>query len=65
MQHKQKFTNVTLVTPSGEEEKDILQEGGKNEEIMKRKENITDEWKISDGNKNDICQGLKEVRKHG
>ena len=29
MQHKQRFTNVTLVTPHGEEHKDLLIDGDK------------------------------------
>ena len=34
MQHKQKFTNVTLVTPSGEQDKDLLIEGDKIVQIL-------------------------------
>ena len=40
MQHKQRFTNVTLVTPSGEEDKDLLIEGDKIVQILNRNENL-------------------------
>ena len=48
MQQKQRFTNVTLVTPSGEVEKDLLIEGDKIVQILNRNENISDDWKIID-----------------
>ena len=34
MQHKQRFTNVTLVTPYGEEDKDLLIDGDKIVDIL-------------------------------
>ena len=54
MQHKQRFTNVTLVTPSGEEDKDLLIEGDKIAQIINRNENLSDDWKIIDGHNNYI-----------
>ena len=50
MQHKQRFTNVTLVTPYSEVDKDLLIEGDKIVDILNPSENISDDWKIIDGN---------------
>ena len=45
MQHKQRFTNVTLVTPYGEEDKDLLIDSDKIVDILNPNENISDDWK--------------------
>ena len=65
MQHKQRFTNVTLVTPSGEEDKDLLIEGDKIAQILNRNENLSDDWKIIDGHNNYIFPGMIDVLQHG
>ena len=65
MQHKQRFTNVTLVTPSGEEDKDLLIEGDKIAQILNRNENLSDDWKIVDGHNNYIFPGMIDVLQHG
>ena len=41
MQHKQRFTNVTLVTPYNEVDKDLLIEGDKIVDILNPSENIS------------------------
>ena len=65
MQHKQRFTNVTLVTPSGEEDKDLLIEGDKIAQILNRNENLSDDCKIIDGHNNYIFPGMIDVLQHG
>ena len=65
MQHKQRFTNVTLVTPYGEEDKDLLIDGDKIVDILNPNENISDEWKIIDGQNNFIFPGMIDVLQHG
>ena len=65
MQHKQRFTNVTLVTPYGEEDKDLLIDGDKIVDILNPNENISDEWKIIDGKNNFIFPGMIDVLQHG
>ena len=65
MQHKQRFTNVTLVTPYGEEDKDLIIEGDKIVQILNRNENLSDDWKIIDGHNNYIFPGMIDVLQHG
>jgi len=65
MQHKQRFTNVTLVTPYGEEDKDLLIDGDKIVDILNPNENISDDWKIIDGQNNFIFPGMIDVLQHG
>ncbi len=65
MQHKQRFTNVTLVTPYGEEDKDLLIDNDKIFDILNPNENISDEWKIIDGQNNFIFPGMIDVLQHG
>ncbi len=65
MQHKQRFTNVTLVTPYGEEDKDLLIEGDKIFDILNPNENISDDWKIINGQNNFIFPGMIDVLQHG
>ena len=65
MQHKQRFTNVTLVTPYGEEDKDLLIDGDKIVDILNPNEKISDEWKIIDGQNNFIFPGMIDVLQHG
>ena len=65
MQHKQRFTNVTLVTPYGEEDKDLLIDGDKIVDILNPNENISDDWKIIEGQNNFIFPGMIDVLQHG
>ena len=65
MQHKQRFTNVTLVTPYGEEDKDLLIDSDKIVDILNPNENISDDWKIIDGQNNFIFPGMIDVLQHG
>ncbi len=65
MQHKQRFTNVTLVTPYGEVDNDLLIDGDKIVDILDPSENISDDWKIIDGKNNFIFPGMIDVLQHG
>ena len=65
MQHKQRFTNVTLVTPTGEEDKDLLTQGDKIVQILNRNENLSDDWRIIDGDNSYIFPGMIDVLQHG
>ena len=65
MQHKQRFTNVTLVTPTGEEDKDLLIQGDKIVQILNRNENLSNDWRIIDGHNNYIFPGMIDVLQHG
>ena len=49
MQAKQRFTNVTLVTPIGEKNQDLLVEDDLIVDIVDRDASVNDEFQIFDG----------------
>ena len=65
MQHKQRFTNVTLITPSGEFKKDLLVEGEKILDIIEKDHHSSEDWKIIDCNDNYIFPGMIDILQHG
>jgi len=65
MQHKQRFTNVTLITPSGEFKKDLLIEGEKILDIIEKDHHSSEDWKIIDCNDNYIFPGMIDILQHG
>ena len=65
MQAKQRFTNVTLVTPFGEINQDLLVEDELIVDIVDRDAPLSDEFQIFDGQDNYIFPGMIDVLQHG
>ena len=65
MQAKQRFTNVTLVTPIGEKNQDLLIEGDHIVDIVDRDSSVSDDFQIYDGGDNYIFPGMIDVLQHG
>ena len=65
MQAKQRFTNVTLVTPIGEKNQDLLIEGDHIVDIVDRDSSVNDDFQIYDGGDNYIFPGMIDVLQHG
>ena len=65
MLHKQRFTNVTLITPLGEFKKDLLIQGDKIIDIIEKDHDTSENWKIIDCNDNYIFPGMIDVLQHG
>ena len=65
MQAKQRFTNVTLVTPIGEKNQDLLIEGDHIVDIVDRDSSVSDDFQIYDGEGNYIFPGMIDVLQHG
>jgi len=65
MLHKQRFTNVTLITPLGEFKKDLLIQGDKIIDIIEKDHDTSENWKNIDCNDNYIFPGMIDVLQHG
>ena len=65
MQAKQRFTNVTLVTPFGEINQDLLVEDELIVDIVDRDSSVSDDFQIYDGGDNYIFPGMIDVLQHG
>ena len=65
MQAKQRFTNVTLITPTGEKSQDLLVDDGFIVDIIEKDTQIDANFKIIDGNNNYIFPGMIDVLQHG
>ena len=65
MQAKQRFTNVTLVTPIGEKNQDLLIEDDHIVDIVDRDSSVSDDFQIYDGGDNYIFPGMIDVLQHG
>jgi len=65
MQGKQRFTNVTLVTPFGEKNQDILVEDDLIVDIIERDAQHNDNFQIYDGRDQYIFPGMIDVLQHG
>jgi N-acetylglucosamine-6-phosphate deacetylase len=65
MQAKQRFTNVTLVTPFGEKNQDLLVDDDLIVDIVDRDVPLSDEFQIFDGQDNYIFPGMIDVLQHG
>ena len=65
MQAKQRFTNVTLVTPTGEKSQDLLVDDGFIVDIIEKDTQIDANFQIIDGNNNYIFPGMIDVLQHG
>ena len=65
MQAKQRFINVTLVTPTGEKSQDLLVEGGLIVDIVDRDTQLDENFQTIDGNDNYIFPGMIDVLQHG
>ena len=65
MQAKQRFTNVTLVTPFGEKNQDLLVEDDLIVDIVDRDASVNNEFKIFDGKNNYIFPGMIDILQHG
>ena len=65
MQAKQRFTNVTLVTPIGEKNQDLLIEDDHIVDIVDRDSSVSDDFQIYDGKDNYIFPGMIDVLQHG
>ncbi len=65
MQAKQRFTNVTLVTPIGEKNQDLLVKDDLIVDIVDRDSSVSDDFEIYDGRDNYIFPGMIDVLQHG
>ena len=65
MQAKQRFTNVTLITPTGEKSQDLLVDDGFIVDIIEKDTQIDANFQIIDGNNNYIFPGMIDVLQHG
>ena len=65
MQAKQRFTNVTLITPTGEKSQDLLVDDGFIVDIIEKDTQIDANFKTIDGNNNYIFPGMIDVLQHG
>ena len=65
MQAKQRFTNVTLVTPIGEKNQDLLVKDDLIVDIIDRDSSVSDDFEIYDGGDNYIFPGMIDVLQHG
>ena len=65
MQAKQRFTDVTIVTPNSLQNKDLLVDQGTIVDIVDRENQMSDEWKIINGNDNYLFPGMIDVLQHG
>ena len=65
MQDKLRFTNVTLVTPTSLENKDLLISGERIDGIVDRNESISEDWQSIDGNDHYIFPGMIDLLQHG
>jgi len=65
MQAKQRFTNVTLITPTGEKSQDLLVDDGLIVDIIEKDTQIDANFQIIDGNNNYIFPGMIDVLQHG
>ena len=65
MQAKQRFTNVTLVTPIGEKNQDLLVKDNLIVDIVDRDSSVSDDFQIYDGEDNYIFPGMIDVLQHG
>ena len=65
MQVKQRFINVSLVTPLGEKEQDLLIENGLIVDIVDRDTQLNENFQNIDGSDNYIYPGMIDVLQHG
>ena len=65
MQAKQRFTNVTLVTPIGKKNQDLLVKDDLIVDIVDRDSSVSDDFQIYDGEGNYIFPGMIDVLQHG
>ena len=65
MQAKQRFINVTLITPTGEKSQDLLVDDGFIVDIIEKDTQIDANFQIIDGNNNYIFPGMIDVLQHG
>ena len=65
MQAKQRFTNVTLITPTGAKSQDLLVDDGLIVDIIEKDTQIDANFQIIDGNNNYIFPGMIDVLQHG
>ena len=65
MQDKQRFTNVTLVTSTSLENKDLLTSGDRIEALIDRNESISEDWLSINGNDHYIFPGMIDLLQHG
>ena len=65
MQAKQRFTNVTLVTPIGEKNQDMLVKDDLIVDIVDRDSSVSDDFEIYDGGDKYIFPGMIDVLQHG
>ena len=65
MQDKLRFTNVTLVTPTSLQNKDLLTSGNRIVDIIERNEPIGEDWKAIDGYDCYIFPGMIDLLQHG
>ena len=65
MQAKLRFTNVTIVTPNSLQNKDLLLDGDTIVDIVDRENQISDDWKIINGDNNYLFPGMIDVLQHG
>ena len=61
MQGKQRFTNVILVTPTGEKSQDLLVDDGLIVDIVERDAQLDANFQNIDGNDNYIFPGMIDV----
>ena len=65
MQAKQRFTNVTLITPTGEKSQDLLVDDGFIVDIIEKDAQIDSNFQNIDGDNNYIFPGMIDVLQHG
>ena len=65
MQGKQRFINVSLITPSGEKDQDLLVDNGLIVDIIDRDTQLNENFQNFDGNNNYIFPGMIDVLQHG
>ena len=65
MQGKQRFINVSLITPSGEKDQDLLVDDGLIVDIIDRDTQLNENFQNFDGNNNYIFPGMIDVLQHG
>ena len=65
MQDKLRFTNITLVTPTSLQNKDLLTNGDRIVDIIERNEPIGEDWKAIDGHDCYIFPGMIDLLQHG
>jgi len=65
MQVKQRWTNVSVVTPEGVEHKDLLIDGDRFADLLARDGRTSEDWQVIDGKGAVLFPGMLDLLQHG